>query len=165
MPEPNSHCSFCGAEFSPSAEWPRKCRACGNTTYRNPIPVVVVLLPANGGLIAIRRNVEPQKGLLALPGGYLDYGESWQEGASRELREETGIEIAPENLRLYDVLTAPDGTIVVFGLAGKGIRGPVAEHSSAETLEVVVIDRTTELCFELHNRVVARYFTENDRRS
>ena len=164
MPEPNSHCSFCGAEFSPPAAWPRKCRACGNTTYRNPIPVVVVLLPTAGGLVGIRRRIEPERGGIALPGGYLDWGESWQVGASRELREETGIEIAPADLRLYDVLTAPDGTIVIFGLAARGVDGKVPAHASAETLEVVVIDRMTELCFALHRQVTARYFAGEGRR-
>lgn len=159
MREKHSHCSFCGAKFS-ETEWPRKCADCGGTIYRNPIPVVVVLVPVSGGLLIVRRNIEPQKGLLALPGGYLDHGESWQEGCSREVLEETGVEIEADDLRLYDVLTAPDGTIVIFGLAKKDARGWRNDFPSAETLEVTRIDQPTELCFELHTRVVARYFAE-----
>jgi ADP-ribose pyrophosphatase YjhB (NUDIX family) len=162
MPEQNAHCSFCGTKFSPDPGWPRRCGACGSTTYRNPLPVVVVLVPADGGLIAIRRNIEPEKGGLALPGGYLDYGESWQEGARRELQEETGIEIAAEDLRLYDVLTAADGTIVIFGLAEKGAGiGCLESFRSEECQEVTVVDDPRKLCFPLHVQVVGRYFTES----
>jgi ADP-ribose pyrophosphatase YjhB (NUDIX family) len=115
----NSHCSFCGAAFPPAEPWPKKCRACGNTTYLNPLPVVVVLLPIAEGLVVIRRNVEPQKGTLTLPGGYLDLGETWQEGARRELLEETGIGIRPYELSLFDVQNGLDDTLVIFGLAAR----------------------------------------------
>ncbi len=93
MGELHSHCSYCGGAFPAAAAWPRHCRHCGRTSYRNPLPVVVVLLPVAGGLVVIRRDIEPSKGLLTLPGGYLDLGETWQEGARRELLEETGIDI------------------------------------------------------------------------
>ena len=43
MPAKNSHCSFCGAPFAPGAPWPRKCGACGNTSFLNPAPVAVLL--------------------------------------------------------------------------------------------------------------------------
>jgi ADP-ribose pyrophosphatase YjhB (NUDIX family) len=56
---------------------------------------------------------------LTLPGGYLDIGETWQEGARRELLEETGIDIGGERIRLYDVRNGLDDTLVVFGLAEK----------------------------------------------
>ena len=67
--------------------------------------MVVVLLPVAGGVVTIRRNIEPQKGWLTLPGGYLDLGETWQEGGRRELLEETGIDIGADAIRLYDVQT------------------------------------------------------------
>lgn len=130
----------------------------------NPIPVVVVLVPHGHGLIAVRRNIDPQKGLLALPGGYLDRGESWQEGASRELREETGVEVDPDDLTLYDVLTAPDGTLVIFGLAGKkrSEQRCLKPFQSEECQEIIVVDDPHQLCFELHVRVVSRFFSEKN---
>jgi hypothetical protein len=67
----DSHCSFCGNRFSDDAPWPRRCLGCGNSTYRNPLPVAVVLLPMAGGVVVIRRNTEPRKGTLTLPGGYI----------------------------------------------------------------------------------------------
>lgn len=160
MHEKNSHCSFCGSRFAGPVSWPRTCPVCHNTTYVNPLPVVVVLLPLDSGIIVIRRNTEPQKGTLTLPGGYIDFGETWQEAGRRELLEETGIEIAGGELRLYDVMNGLDGTLVVFGLAEHQPWHCLRPFSSAETQEVVLIDRPIELGFAMHTQVVARYFAE-----
>jgi len=156
----NSHCSFCGAEFDPFAPWPRTCGACGNRSYLNPIPVVVVLAPAGYSVVVVRRNIEPQRGTLTLPGGYIDPGETWQEGASRELVEETGIEVSPDMISLYDVQNGLDNTLVVFGLAQPQSRDILRPFSSAETQEVALIDQPTELGFPMHTKIVERYFRD-----
>jgi len=128
----------------------------------NPLPVVVVLLPMGNGLVAIRRNIEPQKGTLTLPGGYLDFGESWRQGASRELEEETGIRIAAEQISLYDVLDGLDDTLVVFGLTTPQPVELLQPFSSAETQEVVLIEEPIELGFPLHTDVIQRFFLNRD---
>jgi ADP-ribose pyrophosphatase YjhB (NUDIX family) len=163
MYEKNSHCSFCGSRFSDTGLWPRTCKVCGNTTYVNPIPVAVVLLPVDTGIIVIRRNTEPQKGTLTLPGGYIDVGETWQEAGRRELLEETGIDTDSRELRLYNVMNGLDGTLVVFGLAAPQPRSCLRPFTSAETQEVVLIDRPLELGFTMHTRMVERYFAEKSR--
>src|SRR5512135_344187 len=114
----HSHCSYCGHPFEADQAWPRLCAACGNTSFVNPLPVSVVLLPVDDGLLVVRRNIEPQRGRLALPGGYINRGESWQQAGARELFEETGIVIRPEDLREFRVKSAPSGTtLLVFGVA------------------------------------------------
>jgi ADP-ribose pyrophosphatase YjhB (NUDIX family) len=163
MHEKNSHCSFCGTRFDPAATWPRRCRSCGSSSYLNPIPVAVVLLPVGNGIVVIRRNIEPQKGTLTLPGGYIDCGETWQEAAQRELLEETGIGIAPADITLYDVENGLDDTLVVFGLAKRQPPESLRPFSSDETQEVVLIDRPVELGFAMHTRAVARYFAGEGR--
>lgn len=160
MYEKNSYCSYCGTVFAEAASWPRRCRACGNTTYLNPLPVVVVLVPVAGGVVTIRRNTEPQKGWLTLPGGYLDLGETWQEGGRRELLEETGIDLGEGEIRLYDVQNGLDDTVVIFGLAERQEASVLKPFRSAETQEVVLIEAPRELGFAMHTAVVARYFAE-----
>lgn len=98
----HAHCGPCGARFPEGLAFPRRCAACGHVTYVNPVPVAVLLLPVDDGLLVIRRAIEPRKGQLALPGGFIDLGESWQAAAARELREETGHEAAA--LRLLGVV-------------------------------------------------------------
>ncbi len=160
MPKKNSHCSFCGQKFPAEQPWPRICQACRNTSYLNPLPVVVVLLPIGEGLLLIRRNIEPQKGTLTLPGGYLDLGETWQQGAVRELEEETGIAIAESQISLYDVQNGLDHTLVIFGLAKPMPAKVYRPFSSAETQEVVVTEEPIELGFPMHTNVIKRYFAE-----
>lgn len=156
----NSYCSYCGTKYPSGSVWPRDCQGCGNRSYLNPLPVVVVMVPAGGGIIGIRRNIEPQKGTVTLPGGFIDMGESWQEGGKRELMEETGIGIAAGELELYDVMNGLDGTLVIFGLAAPQQPGVLKPFSSEETQEVLLIDRPIELGFAMHTRVVARYFAQ-----
>jgi len=162
MLKKNLHCSYCGARFNDTS-WPRKCSSCGQTSYLNPLPVVVALVPIAGGLVVVRRNIEPSKGTLTLPGGYIDLNETWQEGAIRELREETGIAIGVEELRLYDVQNGLDDTLVIFGLAVPQPLERLQPFCSKETQEVALINRPVELGFPNHTRIVARYFAEQRR--
>ncbi|HET9221798.1 MAG TPA: NUDIX domain-containing protein, partial [Roseiflexaceae bacterium] len=104
MHKKHSHCSYCGAAFAEGQPWPRLCAACGNTTYLNPTPVAVVLLPVDDGLLLVRRAIPPHVGKLALPGGYVNLDETWQEAGAREVLEETGVVIDPQEIREYRVL-------------------------------------------------------------
>jgi ADP-ribose pyrophosphatase YjhB (NUDIX family) len=160
MFEKYSCCSYCGTRFPVAELWPITCHSCGNTNYLNPLPVVVLLVPVGEGLVVARRNIEPQKGTLVLPGGYLDLGETWQEGAQRELYEETGIKISVSEISLYDVQNGLDNTLVVSGLASRQPRSCLQPFSSTETQEIGLIEEPIDLGFPLHNLLVRRYFTE-----
>jgi ADP-ribose pyrophosphatase YjhB (NUDIX family) len=81
------------------------CPACGAPVhiYRNPFPTTDVVVLRAGRVLLIRRRNPPEG--WALPGGFVDYGESAQAAAARELKEETGLEVA--TLRLLGVYSAP----------------------------------------------------------
>ncbi|WP_456430744.1 NUDIX domain-containing protein [Thermosulfuriphilus sp.] len=69
------------------------CPKCGETiiTYRNPLPTVDIIIELGGGVVLIERKNPPFG--WALPGGFVDYGESLEEAARREALEETGLEV------------------------------------------------------------------------
>jgi ADP-ribose pyrophosphatase YjhB (NUDIX family) len=158
MPTRNAHCSYCGHRFDDDASWPRKCGGCSQVSYVNPIPVAVVLLPVDTGLLAIRRTIEPHRGELALPGGFINLGESWQAAAARELFEETGIAIDPAELTVFDVKSAPDSTLLVFGLAHGRTRAELPSFSpNDEASECVVLTSDGPLAFPLHTEIVRAY--------
>lgn len=159
-PAKDSHCSYCGAPFPAGlAGWPRTCPACGNTTYRNPLPVAVLIVPVDGGVLLVRRAVTDGRGRLALPGGYVNLGESWQQAAVREAREEMGVAIDHATVGHVRTVSAPDGTLLVFGLAPPQSFDDLPPFvPNAETSERMLANGPTELAFDLHTQVLRDYF-------
>ncbi|MGW7096973.1 NUDIX domain-containing protein [Streptomyces sp. NPDC054874] len=162
----DSHCGTCGAPYTalPSAgAWPRSCGHCGTTAYRNPLPVAVALLPVTGprstGLVVITRTIEPQKGGTALPGGFIDYAEDWRAAVVRELREETGIEAAAEDVRLADTLSDTAGHLLVFGLLpARPLASLPPSVPTDETSGYDVLYGPRPLAFPLHTEAADAWF-------
>ncbi|WUH22843.1 NUDIX domain-containing protein [Streptomyces sp. NBC_00448] len=161
---PDSHCSTCGTPYPDAGVWPRTCPACGHTAYHNPLPVAVCLLPvhdADGtGLVVIRRTIRPALGRLALPGGFIDFGETWQQATTRELAEETGIVAGAADVVLADALTDTEGGyLLLFGLLPPR---PVGELPPSvptdETEGYELLHAPQELGFPLHTLAVRRWF-------
>jgi 8-oxo-dGTP diphosphatase len=80
-----------------ATEQPLVCHRCGWRWYANPKPAAAVLLErgrASGStVLLLRRAVDPGRGGWDLPAGYLDPGESFEDAAVRETREEAGIAV------------------------------------------------------------------------
>jgi len=70
-----------------------ECPKCGHhlKNYKNPLPTVDIIIETKGGIVLIERKNKPFG--WALPGGFVDYGESLEEAAMREALEETGLKI------------------------------------------------------------------------
>jgi ADP-ribose pyrophosphatase YjhB (NUDIX family) len=71
-------------------------------SHRNPTPTVDAILQCGSKVLMIRRKNAPFQGCLALPGGFVDEGETVEEAVRREVLEETSLEIEPiEILGVY----------------------------------------------------------------
>jgi ADP-ribose pyrophosphatase len=89
------YCPVCGVErasFEPSR--PFRCHACGHTTFFGPVAAVgAIVTDESGKVLLVRRANDPAKGKLGMPGGFIDPGESSENGLRREMLEEVGLTI------------------------------------------------------------------------
>jgi len=127
-------CPACGRPVEPRTleadHRPRLVCAEGHVTWRNPRVVVGTLPVRDGRLYLARRAIEPALGLWGNPSGFLELGESTQEGARRETEEETQLLV--EIGRLIGVYSRPHAgiiTIVYQATVVGGVPEPAAETS------------------------------------
>lgn len=97
------YCCYCGkglVEQCPeNDDRPRPwCDHCQLAHYSNPTILVATFLHCGNKLLWTRRGIDPGKGKWAFPAGFVECEESLQQAAARELREETLIDVAPEQL-------------------------------------------------------------------
>ena len=136
------------------------CPQCGSLVYRyrNPFPTVdIVIELENKGIVLIQRGKEPYG--WALPGGFVDYGESLEEAAEREAMEETSLDV--ELVRQLGAYSAPDrdprhhAISVVFLARARG-----EPRARDDAKEVGVFDENnipSPLAFD-HEKILADYF-------
>ncbi len=86
------HCPRCGSpQFLENDARSKRCAKCGFTYYHNAAAATVaVIFNEKKELLVVRRALEPARGTLDLPGGFVDPGESITDGCLREVAEETG---------------------------------------------------------------------------
>jgi ADP-ribose pyrophosphatase YjhB (NUDIX family) len=92
-------CPRCGQR--PTVDFPRSitCPNCDYVAFYNPKPVACAIpRDEDGNVILLRRGFEPGAGLWTFPGGFVDLGESVEEAARREVREELEIDVELEHL-------------------------------------------------------------------
>lgn len=115
------YCSVCATpvQFSvPEGDnLPRyNCPSCGAIHYQNPRVITGTLPIWDGKVLLCRRNIEPRWGYWTLPGGFMENGETLQEGASRETVEEACND--PELVQMLSVLSLPQfDQVHIFYLA------------------------------------------------
>ena len=174
--KPHTHCHFCGKSLEEAIAFDGglKCSLCKNTNWVNPTPVAVLIAHCGyseyrdqHAVFAVRRGIEPFKGQLALPSGFIVSGESWQEAAVREANEEIGLHCrvnspleCPEH-----VLTesTPDKKIVLIVGHVQGvfyIEDPFVPNREALERVILTPDVSEQLCFPIHRKALAMYWDE-----
>ena len=119
-----------------------------------PKLMVDVIIPSERGVVLIRRGTEPFEGRWALPGGFVEVGETVEEAAYREAAEETGL--AVEVARLVGVYSDPErdprGHNVSVAFLARVLSGDLVAATDAS--EVAVLDPSSvELAFD-HRKII-----------
>jgi ADP-ribose pyrophosphatase YjhB (NUDIX family) len=108
-----NYCSNCGRPLdararamSPIEHY--RCDACDYTHYVNPKTIVACIAYWQDAILMCLRAEAPATGQWVFPSGFLECGETLQEGAARETFEETGLKVDPDKLELYSVVNMTD---------------------------------------------------------
>jgi 8-oxo-dGTP diphosphatase len=111
-------CPRCGGDLEKRLVKPTEpkrlvCLNCSFIFYQDPKVVVGTIFNLNGGVVLLKRGVEPAVGKWVFPGGYVDRGESVQEAAIRETKEESQIDVKlGPLLNVYSYPRSPNVIIV-----------------------------------------------------
>jgi len=126
--------------------------------YRNPAPTVDVIIEMSGGIVLVKRRFPPPG--WALPGGFVEYGETLAAAAVREAREETGLDVTlTELFNAYsDPARDPRQHTIAVVFLGQADGRPVGGDDAAEADVFAVDDLPAPLAFD-HGRIVADYVT------
>lgn len=138
---------------------PKLCPHCGAKLecYRNPTPTVDIIIAVDGGIVLIMRRNEPVG--WAIPGGFVDYGESLEEAAVREAWEETSLDVILDGqLKTY---SRPDrdprqhtiSTVFMARAAGT----PIAADDAAQ-IGVFTEETLPEPLMFDHGEILTDYF-------
>jgi ADP-ribose pyrophosphatase YjhB (NUDIX family) len=134
-----------------------KCPRCEHRFQpRNPVPTVDIIIEVGEQIVLIERKNPPYG--WALPGGFVDYGESFETAAAREAREETGLIV--KNLRQFRTYSDPDrdsrmhtaSTVFIGTAHGEPVAGDDAGNSALFTR-----DNLPELAFD-HAQILEDYY-------
>ncbi len=108
------------------------CVQCGFVLYLNPKAVSAAVFSHDSGIVLVRRAIEPAKGHWALPGGFVDLGETAAAAAIRETMEETGLQIGLTGI--LDVYSSGTNEVLLIVYAADVLGG--AERLGAECSEI-----------------------------
>ncbi len=142
------------------------CPRCGHVVqlYRNPLLTVDIIIEMPGqGIVLIERKNPPFG--WAIPGGFVDYGESLEAAAIREAREETGMDLV--NLKQFHAYSDPQRdprghtVSVVFTALGNGV--PKA-GDDAKNLQIFSLDRLPENLVFDHALILSHYSQAKSKR-
>jgi len=137
-------CPFCSSELVSGHIEGRDrkyCERCGFIHYKNPLPSAAGVILKDDRLLLIRRGVEPAKGKWSLPSGFIEEGESPEEGCMREVLEETGLEtIVKKLLGVYHVSLEMYGDVIIITYLLKKTGGSLEAGSDATDARYFKVD-------------------------
>lgn len=110
------------------------CQACSFIFYQDPKVVVGTIFVLDGGIVLLKRGVEPGLGKWVFPGGYVDRNEAVQDAAVRETKEESNVDVKLGPLLNVYSYTRSAHVIIVY--AAEVIGGTLAAADECEEAQI-----------------------------
>ncbi|MFB3926071.1 MAG: NUDIX hydrolase [Syntrophales bacterium] len=160
-PKHRLYCPYCGSRIIRKMEedTPRDfCEACGIFFYDNPLPVVSSIVVSERKILLVKRGKKPYKGMWCLPTGFAEAGESIEEAALRELREETGIKGRIAGLVDVDSCTNYYyGDLLFVSFEAKWVKGTPSHGDDTVAAKFHSLDRIPRLAFHSNTKAIQAY--------
>ncbi len=156
-------CPYCSARLEERLWEGQKrpyCETCASAIYENPVPAACLVVVDESNRIAlVKRSVEPKKGYWCLPGGFMELGESPEQAALRELKEETGLD--GEINRLLGVMATPNAqyhTVLMIAYLVRHYKGYLVAGDDASEADWFPHQDLPEIAFTSHSHYIGVYF-------
>lgn len=126
--------------------------------YKNPIPVVDIIISSEKGVVLIKRKRKPAKGKWAFPGGFINYGESAEEAAIRETKEETNLKVKIKKLfSVYSIPSRdPRGHLISIVYLAEIREGDLKPKDDASDIRFFKEIRAKDLAFD-HAKILRNF--------
>jgi ADP-ribose pyrophosphatase YjhB (NUDIX family) len=152
-------CPFCAGRLEQKAVHGRVrlvCTQCREIYYQNPVPAATALvLNGQNHLLLGRRSVEPAYGEWCLPGGFIEIGETMEQAALRELKEETGLDGRSISfVGCFAQTSRQYGAVIVFGYHVEVLGGVLNPGDDISELLYFDLDRMPPVAFDSHRRLI-----------
>jgi ADP-ribose pyrophosphatase YjhB (NUDIX family) len=160
---PKTFCPYCGGKLA-ARDWEGRdrlyCDACTQAIYENPVPATCLVVVDDRDRIAlVKRNVAPKKGYWCLPGGFLELGEGPDDGALRELAEETGLIGRID--RLMGVMSTPNAqyhTVLMIAYRVRDFEGTLVPGDDASAAAWFAHRNLPEIAFTSHSHFIMAHY-------
>jgi 8-oxo-dGTP diphosphatase len=150
-----NYCQRCGGEMvdrTIERKTRRACPACGFIAFQDPKVAAAVLVVLDGGLVLVKRGAEPERGRWAFPSGFVDRGESVEDAAAREMKEETGLDVSITGLvGLYSETGSP---VILAVYSAEVIRGSLSPGHDADDAATFPISDLPSLPFPHDDQIL-----------
>ena len=158
----NQFCSNCGKENAHGyieGNIRYHCLSCKTIHYENPKPTATLICPQKDNILLVKRAFEPGKGLWGLPGGFIELNETPDQGALRELREETNLNGKVNHLLGYTChfnTVFGDILLMAFLVEIDDFSNMIA-GDDADDVKLFPISQIPKLAFSSHQKIIEIY--------
>jgi len=137
------------------------CPVCGFVLYRNPAAAAGVIIQKEGKILLVKRKFNPYKGDWSLPAGFIEYEESPERCALREVKEETNLKVKLTGLfRVYSGSDDPRTRAILIVYLGEILGGePIPGDDASELKFFSEKNIPSSIAFQSHRQALKDYFS------
>ncbi len=129
-----------------------QCSDCDRVIYSDPKVAVAAIISMDGGIVLLKRAIEPGFGMWSFPSGYVDRGEQLETALAREVMEECGLVV--EVKWLVGVYSGNGSSVVLVVYHAEPKSGTLVAGDETSDAQVFALDAMPPLAFEHDNRII-----------